>query len=84
MRHHLNLAVCQSKTAIKFKIHLNIGVARIFDWRGPNYKSYAMTWSEIFKKEIFYGAKYRKMEDQKPLLGLALQQDLVKGNGLNL
>ena len=26
---------------------------------------------------------YRRMEDQKPWLGLALKQDLVKGNGLN-
>ena len=34
-----------------------IGVARIFDWGGPNHKSPAMTSSEIFKRGSFYGAK---------------------------
>ena len=33
-----------------------IGVARIFDWGGPNYQSYAMMSSQIFKKGIC-GAK---------------------------
>ena len=35
-----------------------IGVAMIFDWRGgSNHKSHAMTSSEIFKRETFYGEK---------------------------
>ena len=34
-----------------------IGLARIFDWGGPNHKSHAMTSSEIFKKGTFCGAK---------------------------
>ena len=34
-----------------------IGVARIFDWGGPNHKLYAMTSSEIFRKGTFCGAK---------------------------
>ena len=29
------------------------------------------------------GQRYHRMEDQTPWLGLALYQDLVKGNGLN-
>ena len=32
-----------------------IGVARIFDWGGPNHKTHAMTSSEIFKKGTFFG-----------------------------
>ena len=34
-----------------------IGVARIFDWGGPNHKSHAMASSEIFEKITFCGAK---------------------------
>ena len=34
-----------------------IGVARIFDWGGPNRKSHAMTSSETSKQEFFVGAK---------------------------
>ena len=34
-----------------------IGVARIFDWGGPNHKSHAMTSSETSKEECFVGAK---------------------------
>ena len=34
-----------------------IGVARIFDWGGPNHKSHAITSSEIFKKGTFSRAK---------------------------
>ena len=34
-----------------------IGVARIFDWGGPNHKSRAMTSSKIFKKGTFCRAK---------------------------
>ena len=29
------------------------------------------------------GPRYRRMEHQKPWLGFAHKQDLVKGNGLN-
>ena len=39
------------------KILVTIGVARVFDWGGPNHKSHAMTSSEIFEKVIFCGAK---------------------------
>ena len=36
-----------------------IGVVRIFDWYGGslNHKFHAMTSSEIFKRENFYGVK---------------------------
>ena len=34
-----------------------IGVARIFDWGGPNLKSHAMTSAETSKKKFFVGAK---------------------------
>ena len=34
-----------------------LGVARIFDWGGPNYKSHAMTSSKIFKRGTFRGTK---------------------------
>ena len=37
-----------------------IGVARIFDWGGPNRKSHAMTSSETLKQEFFVGAKISK------------------------
>ena len=36
-----------------FILLLNIGVARVLDWRGPNHKSRAMTESKIFKRENF-------------------------------
>ena len=39
------------------QVDTTIGVARIFDWGGPNHKSHAMTSSEIFEKVIFCGAK---------------------------
>ena len=42
-----------------------------------------MTSSEIFKKETVMGQRYRRIEDQKQWLCLALKQDLIKGNGLN-
>ena len=35
----------------------SVGVARIFDWGGPNHKSHTMTSSEIFEKGTFCGAK---------------------------
>ena len=35
----------------------SIGVARIFDWGGPNHKLPTMTSSEVFKKGTFCGAK---------------------------
>ena len=40
-----------------------IGVARNFDWGGPQI---AMTSSEILERETFVGQRYRRMEDQKP------------------
>ena len=43
-----------------------IGEARIFDWRGPNHKSYAMTSSETLKEDFVVGQRYHRMEDQKP------------------
>ena len=44
----------------------NIGLARIFHWRGANYKLHAMTLSEIFERGTFVGQKYCRLEDQKP------------------
>ena len=60
---------------------LCIGVARIFDWEG-NQKSHAMKLSEIFERGIFVGQRYRRMEDQKLLPGLALNREVSKGRGL--
>ena len=37
----------------------------------------------IAKEKLFMWQRYRRMEDQKPWIGLALQQNLEKGNGLN-
>ena len=54
-----------------------IGVARIFDWVGPNHRSYAMTSSEIFKRGTFW-------KNLKPWPVLALNQDFVKGRELTL
>ena len=53
---------CMSRTRVfewhkRFHEGRTIGVARIFDWGGPNHKSHAMTSSEIFEKVIFCGAK---------------------------
>ena len=50
---------------LKFHVLGTIGVARIFDWVGPNHKLHAMTSSETSKKEFFVRQKYRRMEDQK-------------------
>ena len=60
------------------------GVARIFDWEGgANQKSHAMTSSEIFERGTnFVGQRYRRMEDQKPWPGLALNREFSKGRGL--
>ena len=54
-----------------------IGVARIFDYGrgGANQKSHAMKSSEIFERGIFVGQRYRRMEDQKPWPGLALNRE---------
>ena len=49
---------------------LGIGVARIFDWVGPNHKSHAMTSSETSKEEFFWEQRYRRMEDQKQWPGV--------------
>ena len=35
----------------------NIDVAKVFDWGGLNHQSHAMTPSEIFERETFYGIK---------------------------
>ena len=45
---------------------VTLGVARIFDWEGPNHKSHAMTSSETSKEEFFCGGKDRRIKDQKP------------------
>ena len=42
---------------IKPHLLYGIGLARIFDWGGPNHKSHAMMSSEIFKKGTFCEAK---------------------------
>ena len=47
-----------------------IRVARIFDWRGPNHKSHAMTSSEASKEEFFVGAKISQNENPKPWPGV--------------
>ena len=38
--------------------------------------------SEIFERGTFVGQKYRRMEDQKPWAGLALNREFSKGRGL--
>ena len=64
--------------------HPCIGVARIFDWGGggPNQKLHAMKLSEIFERGIFVGQRYRRIKDQKPWPGLALNREFSKGRGL--
>ena len=49
---------------------VRIGVATIFDWGGPNYKSHAMTSSVTSKEKFFVKQRYRRMEDQKPWPGV--------------
>ena len=39
---------------------------------GANYKSHAMTLSDIFKEELFEGLRYRKVEGQKPKSGFGI------------
>ena len=56
--------------------------ARIFDWGGANQKSHAMKSSENFERGIFIGQRYRRMEDQKPWPGLALNREFSTGRGL--
>ena len=42
-----------------------IGVVRIFGYgEGPNHESNTMMSSVIFKKELFVGQRYRRMEDR--------------------
>ena len=48
---------------------------------GANQKSHAMKSSEIFEKGLFVGQRYRRMEDQKPWPGLALNREFSKGSG---
>ena len=38
--------------------------------------------SKIFERGIFVGERYRRMEDQKPWPGLALNREFSKGRGL--
>ena len=61
-----------------------IGVERNFDW-GVQTANY-MQWGhqKFLNKEIFVGQRYRRMEDQKPGLGLVLNQDFAEGKGLKL
>ena len=53
-----------SNEKFTFKI-CSIGVARIFDWGGPNHESHAMTHQKFSKKEVFVGQRYCRMEDLK-------------------
>ena len=56
-----------------------IGVARIFGWGGGlNFLQ------KFLKEELFVEQRYRRMEDQKPLPGLALYQVFAEGRGLKL
>ena len=48
-----------------------IGVARIFDWGGPNNKSHLMTSSEILKRGTFCGSKISEMGQSGRLEGEA-------------
>ena len=48
----------KKRSSKSFSGHLQfIGVARIFDWGGSNYKSHAMTSSKIFKRGTFCRTK---------------------------
>ena len=47
-----------------------------------NQKLHAIKSSEIFKKGIFVGQRYRRMEDQKLWPGLALTREFSKWRGL--
>ena len=60
-----------------------IGVARIFDWGGPNHKSHAMTSSKIFKKGTFCGAKIAKNGGSQAVAWWHVTRILVKGEGKN-
>ena len=51
------LVRCLNLPTTRFMGNVRIGVARIFDWGGPNHKSYAMTSSEILKKRTFLWAE---------------------------
>ena len=51
---------------------------------GANQKSHTMKSSEILERGIFVGQRHRRMEDQKPLPGLALNREFSKGRGLKL
>ena len=51
-------SIVQIKIVGKLKTWVGyVGVARIFDWGGPNRKSHAMTSSETSKEKFFVGAK---------------------------
>ena len=67
------ILVCNTFTRSK-----TIGVARIFDWGGPNHKSHAMTSSEIFKKGRFCGAKISQNGRSEAVACWHLTRFLVK------
>ena len=67
------------------KCHLPcIGVARIFDWGGGGQTKNHIQWSrqKFSKEELFVRQRCRRMEDQKPRPGLALNREFCKGRGL--
>ena len=49
---------------------------------GHCFKMIAQYSTEIFEKGIFVGQRYRRMEDQKPWPGLAINREFSKGRGL--
>ena len=60
-----------------------IGVARMFDWRGPNHKSHAITSCKIFKRRDYLWDKDLRMEDEKLMLRLVRNQDYAMREGFN-
>ena len=81
---------CQVQVKSKIKYHYLsagpctvpcIGVARIFDWGGPNHKSHAMTSSKIFKKGTCCGAKISYNRRSEAVARWHLTRILVKGEG---
>ena len=56
-----------------------IFVTRILYWRGAQTANHMQCRHQKFsKEELFVGQRYRRMEDQKPWLVLALNQDFAK------
>ena len=75
--------ISNSSAYPEFLIGGGIGVARIFDWGGPNHKSHAMMSSEIFIKETFCGAKISQNGRSEAVVCWHLTIILVKGEGEN-